>query len=210
MGEYAHNGYMTTQERILAAAAREIENYGLTQFRVKRVAADVGISISVLYSYFEDREELIAVSIVHRYREAILGIVDALTLSLMNVETTEDLRQGLALMITETVQQIRAELRARRIESISFARHNMTASLGIASARKEADTLMLNRIQPIVDKGLLAENFSALTFSRIWYSLFFGQTKLEGDNDLSIDSEEWLDSLRLIANAIVRTDVKVS
>ena len=192
------------------AAAREIDEYGLTQFRVKRVAAAVGISISVLYSYFEDREELIAVSIVHRYREAILGIVDALTRSLMTVETADDLRQGLATMITETVQQRRAELRARRIESISFARHNMTASLGIAAARKEADALMLNRIQPIVDKGLLVENITALAFSRIWYSLFFGQTKLEGDNDLSIDSEEWLDSLRHIANAIVRTEIEVS
>jgi AcrR family transcriptional regulator len=199
---------MTMQERILTAAAREIENYGITQFRVKRVAADVVISISVLYSYFEDREELIAVTIVHRYREAIFGIVNALTLSLMDVETAEDLRRGLALMITETSQQIRAELRARRIESISFARHNLTASMGITAARQEADALMLERIQPIVDKGLLADNISSIVFARIWYSLFFGQTKLEGANDLSIESEEWLNSLRLIANSIVRTDVR--
>jgi len=52
-----------TRDAILRAAAQEIELNGMTLFRVKRVAYAAGISVGLLYSYFDDREDLIACAI---------------------------------------------------------------------------------------------------------------------------------------------------
>ena len=57
-----------TRDTILKAASQEIELNGMTQFRVKRVAYAAGISVALLYSYFDDREDLIACAISHRFR----------------------------------------------------------------------------------------------------------------------------------------------
>ena len=68
-----------TRDRILEAAAHEIERNGLTQFRVKRVALEANISIALLYSYFEDREDLIAATVVYRFRQVLVGLAEIFT-----------------------------------------------------------------------------------------------------------------------------------
>ena len=68
-----------TRDRILEAAAHEIERNGLTQFRVKRVASEAGVSVALLYSYFDDREGLIAETIVHGYRQVLLSLAEIFT-----------------------------------------------------------------------------------------------------------------------------------
>ena len=61
-------------------------------------------------------------------------------------------------------------------------------------------------VQPLVDKGLLAEGMSGVAFARIWYALFFGQIALEGEHALSIDSEAWLRALNVLADSVVRPE----
>src|ERR1019366_7693309 len=126
-----------TRDKILEAAAHEIELNGMTQFRVKRVALGAGISMALLYSYFDDREDLIACAIVHRFREVLLGLAETFTRPFESVRTTEDLRQALRVIIADAQVPARTEARIQRIESMSFARHNPTASAGIADAKKE-------------------------------------------------------------------------
>ena len=195
-----------TRDKILDAAALEIERNGLTQFRVKRVASEAGISVALLYSYFEDREGLIAETIVHRFRQVLLGTAVIFTEPLKNVKTAEDLRGALKIMIADAQVPSRTEARILRIEGISFAHHNPTASAGILAAKAEVSDLIVQCVQPLVDKKLLAEGMSGIAFARIWYALFFGQIALEGEHSLSIGSEEWLTALNVLANAVVTSD----
>jgi len=169
-----------TRDKILESAALEIERNGLTQFRVKRVASVAGISVALLYSYFTDREDLIAATIVHRFRQVLLGQADIFTKPLTNVLTVDDLRDAIQVMIADAQSPERNEARILRIEGISFAHHNLTASAGIAAAKQEASAQIMEFVQPLVDKGLLAEGMSGVAFARIWYALFFGQIALEG------------------------------
>lgn len=195
-----------TRDRILESAALEIERNGLTQFRVKRVASEAGISVALLYSYFSDREDLIAATIVHRFRRVLLGQAEIFTTPLRNVETAEDLRAALRVMIADAQTPERDEGRILRIESISFAHHNLTASAGIAAAKQETSAQIMEIVQPLVDKGLLAEGMSGVAFARIWYALFFGQIALEGEHALSINSEAWLRALNVLADSVVRPE----
>jgi AcrR family transcriptional regulator len=195
-----------TRDKILEAAAHEIERNGLTQFRVKRVASEANISVALLYSYFDDREDLIAAAVVHRFRQVLVGLAEIFTTPLRTVETTDDLRAALQIMIADAQLPLRTDARVLRIESMSFASHNPTASLGIAAAKCEASDLIMESVQPLVDKGLLAEGMSGVAFARIWYALFFGQIAVEGEHALAIDSDDWLMALHVIADSMVRSD----
>ena len=197
---------MTTRDRILEAAAHEIERNGMTQFRVKRVAMEANISVALLYSYFDDREDLIASTMVHRFREVLIGLAEIFTTPLRDVETTAELRAALHVMIADAQIPERTEARLLRIESMSFARHNPTASEGIAEAKAAASELIMERIQPLVDKGLFAEGMSGAAFARIWYALFFGQIALEGEHALSINDDDWLRALYLLADAAIKPE----
>jgi hypothetical protein len=112
-------------------------------------------------------------------------------------------------MIADAQSPERNEARILRIEGISFAHHNLTASAGIAAAKQEASAQIMEFVQPLVDKGLLAEGMSGVAFARIWYALFFGQIALEGEHPLSIDSEDWLMALTVLANSVVRSGDQV-
>jgi AcrR family transcriptional regulator len=193
-----------TRDTILKAASREIERNGMTQFRVKRVAFDANISVALLYSYFDDREDLIASAIVHRFREILLSLAETFTLPLESVETADDLRQALRVIIADAQVPARTEARLQRIESMSFARHNPTATAGIAEAKKETAKRIVSRVKPLEDKHLLAEGMSAVAFARIWYALFFGQIELEGEHALSVNPDEWFTALTVLAEAAIR------
>ena len=195
-----------TRDKILEAAALEIERNGLTQFRVKRVALEAGISVALLYSYFEDREGLIAATMVHRYRQVLLGNAEVFTTPLRHVETTDDLRTALVTMIADAQTPDRTEARALRIEGMSFAQHNAVAAAGIAAAKEEAGELIEQYVEPLATKNLLAEGMSPHSFARIWYALFFGQIAVEGGERLAITSNEWLEALHVIASSMVRPD----
>jgi AcrR family transcriptional regulator len=195
-----------TRDKILESAAHEIELNGMTQFRVKRVAYEAKTSVALLYSYFDDREDLIACAIVHRFRQVLLGLAETFTHPLENVKTSEDLRQAIRIIIAEAQVPARTEARIQRIESMSFARHNPTASEGIAEAKKEAASRILNRVKPLEDMGLLAEGMSAVAFARIWYALFFGQIELEGEHALSVSPDEWFLALTVLAEAAIRSE----
>lgn len=192
-----------TRDRILEAAALEIEKNGLTQFRVKRVASEAGISVALLYSYFDDREDLIAETIIHRFRQVILGQADTFTQPLRNVRSRDDLRVALDRMLLDAQDPARDEQRLLRIDGISFAHHNVAASAGIAAAKAEASANIIEHVSPLEERGLLAPGMTAVAFARIWYALFFGQIALEGEHALSIDSETWLTALHVLTTAVI-------
>ena len=192
-----------TQGRILEASIEELETQGITRYRVKRVAAAANVSVSLLYSYFEDREALLAATIVRRYRDEVLRTATLFTAPLVGVSTPEGLRAAMRQQIEDAERPERYRSRTLRIESFSFARHNETAASGIAAAQREAGNYIVGRIQPIVDRGLLLAGMSAASFARIWYALFFGQVALEGEHSLAASPEEWRASLYTIAEAMI-------
>jgi len=194
---------VTTRSRILESAALEIERNGLTLFRVKRVASEADISVALLYSYFTDREDLIAATIVYRFEQVLLGQAEIFTTPLRDINSAAELRAALDTMIADAQDPARDEQRLLRIDGISFAHHNSTASAGIAKAKAEASDKIVATVQPLQDKGLLAQGMTAVAFARVWYALFFGQIALEGEHALSIDSEAWLTALHVLADAVV-------
>jgi hypothetical protein len=135
----------------------------------------------------------------------LLGLAETFTRPFRDVSTTDDLRQAMRVIISEAQVPLRTEARIQRIESMSFARHNPTASAGIAEAKKETASMIVERVRPLQEMGLLADGMSAVAFARIWYALFFGQIELEGEHALAVDADEWITALNVLAEGAIRT-----
>ena len=80
------NGDPTTRESILASARAEIGQYGIIGLRLSSVAEKANVSVPLLYKYFDDRDELLAVVLgdwyeefVFRYRSTIDTWIDNAT-----------------------------------------------------------------------------------------------------------------------------------
>jgi AcrR family transcriptional regulator len=56
------------RERILEVAAIELARHGLGGARVRRIAAEAGANVSMLYYYFESKDELFLAVLEHAYR----------------------------------------------------------------------------------------------------------------------------------------------
>jgi hypothetical protein len=64
----------------------------------------------------------------------------------------------------------------------------------------------MEHVQPLIDRNLLAPGMTGVAFARIWYALFFGQISLEGEHALSINCDDWLMALEVLAESMVRAD----
>jgi len=125
-----------TRDKILEAAALEIERNALTQFRVKRVALEANISIALLLQLLRKTAKTSSPpTVVYRFRQgARRSRADLQRRRSAGVKTADELRAALTVMITDAQLPFRTEARILRIESMSFAGHNPTASAGIAAA----------------------------------------------------------------------------
>jgi hypothetical protein len=146
---------------------------------------------------------LIRSTIVDQFEHVLFGQTEIFTRPLHNVNSPEELRAALKLMIEDALVPERNNQRLARIDGMSFAHHNTTASEGIAAAKAEASDRIFKIVKPLEERGFLASGVTAVAFARIWYALFFGQVALEGDHALSIKEEEWVAALQLLANSFV-------
>ena len=200
-----------TQDRILEASVLELDHYGVTSYRVKRVAERARVSVSLLYTYFEDREALVAESVVARYRHAVAAAAAHFTRPLHAVATRDELRRALFELIDESQRPERAHTRRVRLECLAFAQHNARAASGIEAAKREVGAVVVGTVQPLVDRGLTSPGIDAVGFVRLWYSLFFGQVALAGESHpLAQTAVAWSRSLRALVDVVARPETSVA
>lgn len=194
-----------TQDRILEASVRELDEHGVTSYRIKRVAERARVSVSLLYAYFEDRESLVAESVVARYRRAVVPAAEHFARPLRAVATRDELRRALFELIDRSQRPEHVLVHRVRLESLAFAQHNARAAAGIEAAQHEAGTILVGAVQPLVDHGLISPGIDAVSFTRLWYALFFGQVSLGGEgHPLAQTPVAWSRSLRALVDVVAR------
>ena len=196
-----------TQDRILEASVHELDEHGVTSYRVKRVAERAHVSASLLYTYFEDREALVAESVAARYRRSVVAAAEHFARPLRAVATRDDLRRALFELIDQSQRPDRVHAHRVRLECLAFAQHNARAAAGIEAAKREAGAVVVGAVQPLVDHGLTSPGVDAVGFARLWYALFFGQVSLAGEgHPLAQTAVAWSRSLRALVDVVARPE----
>lgn len=193
---------MDTRDRIVLAASEELREFGISKFRVRRVAKEAGTSIALLYSYFKDRDDVIAAAVISLYRENLNEAVREICVPLEGVRTVEDFRRALHIMVEGSMGTRLRTLRAQRQSSQAFAEYNAVARAGLEEVRTEASTYFFERVHPLETQGLLSPALSARSFARIWLALL-SLNAFGGGHQLSVDAEEWRQAMNLLAEAAV-------
>lgn len=67
----------TTEERILQAAAEQVEDFGLRRFTIDDVARRVGVSRVTVYRYFPKKNRLIEALVLHEMRRFLRAVEEA-------------------------------------------------------------------------------------------------------------------------------------
>jgi len=192
-----------TRDRIIQAASDELADFGISKFRVRRVAKEAGTSVALLYSYFRDRDDVIAAAVINRYRLNLDEAVSLICAPLPGVTTTDGLRSALRQMITGAMDSRLQILRTERNQCLAFAEHNAVAAAGMNEIRSEESMRFYELVQPLEAKGLLSPSMSARSFARIWLALLSLNT-FSGDHQLSLDAAEWRQAMELLADASVK------
>jgi AcrR family transcriptional regulator len=163
------------------------------------VARAADTSVSLIYSYFRDRDDLIAVVLVERYRRDIMELMEIICAPFEGVTTKTQFNDALMELVRRASDPDTVVGRRRRDESMSFAGHNLTAERGIDQVRAEIAGEFVTRVKHLEDLGLLRHDLSARAFIRLWFRLVAVGTG--GSHELAVSDEEWQEVLHLVARS---------
>ena len=181
---------LTTRERLLEAAIAIIETQGEGAIRVDQVAELAGFTKPVLYSYFKNREEVIATAQGERYIRALeLGRADV-DAAVLNASTADEF----FLIMQKWVRSFASpegELRRRfRIEVLGSAitREKLQEKI------REANRVQAKNLGALLaiakDRQWLSLDVDAEDLSIWWTGLVLSRHLVEID-PTGLDAEAW-------------------
>ena len=181
---------LTTRERLLEAAIAIIETQGEGAVRVDQVAELAGFTKPVLYSYFKNREEVIATAQGERYIRALeLGRADV-DAAVLNASTADEF----FLIMQKWVRSFASpegELRRRfRIEVLGSAitREKLQEKI------REANRVQAKNLGALLaiakDRQWLSLDVDAEDLSIWWTGLVLSRHLVEID-PTGLDAEAW-------------------
>ena len=166
-----YNKYDQRQADILSFSAKVIAKEGYEKASIRRIAAEMGMSISALYYYFESKEELLF-SIQY---SSFMGLVEKLE---QKLEGVEDPEQRLYLLIENHLDHFLS-----RINELIICSHEINTLTGEAyqvvfklrlryfqTALKIIDALKEKHEGTVLQTSLAALNlFGMLNWIYMWY-----------------------------------------
>ena len=133
---------LSSRDRIVAAARRQVETKGILGLRVQDVASEAKVSVPLIYKYFDDRDGLLAEVLSRLFEEVVLENIDAAEEYFATLEspTVEDFLHVLAL----PEQEWRKPKRWMRIQILA-------ASMEIPALRERLSLVQTHITERMID-----------------------------------------------------------
>ena len=193
-----------TRLRIIEAAKAELNQFGASGFRLKRVAANADVSISLISSKFNDRDGLVAIAAAADFiimlEHAFAPFIDALGA----VDSADDLRCAIEVMIEGSLSPDGIDGRVRRLEALSIAIHDEVARETIGSALEALDHRATAALQSSLERGFIAPGVTPGSFFWVWQALQFGSPATMFSHEPLVTAGEWRDAARAIATSLTQ------
>ena len=177
-------------EAILELAIRVIDEHGEPGIRVQELADEVGVAITTLYRFFDNREGLIAVAQVERYMRKMRSDVDAWRTCLDGAETAEEFRAGVERILSAFGDPDWAERRLQRVNVIGATQSRPHLQAKIAEFQDEVIAEVTGLFAPPQRRGWLRGDLHLPTFAMWLMGQFLNRVLIEV-GDTRSDDEEW-------------------
>ena len=163
---------ITDQEtRIISVAIRHLDEFGEKNFRLRQVADEVGIRESTLFYYFKNREHLIVVAHIARFKKSLITTIDPFIEAVQTCESQEAFVQIVKNVLIHSFDESRKEVRLVRSELIGNTRHRVVLHEALRDAIDSALIDAIDSLNIAKSNGWLRESVDARTLAVFILSL---------------------------------------
>lgn len=142
------NRCMTQKERVIEHAAKMFAEQGIKSIRMDDIAKSMGISKRTLYEMFEDKEELLYLSIRFMQQRRMNMIMEKIS---TNRDSLAYLFDSLEMMTDNKELHRRISNNLRKFYPMTFERVRV-------ESEQESGKILLSLLKHYVDKGLIKAN----------------------------------------------------
>ena len=188
-------------DAILELAIQVIDEHGEPGLRVQELADEVGVAITSLYRFFDNREGLIAVAQLERFLRKMRHDVDTWRACVENAETQEQFRTGVEEILDTFFAPEWAEWRLRRVNVLGATQSRPHLQAKIAEFQDQVISEMTALFAPFQRRGYLRADLHLPTFTMWMMGQLWNRALIEV-GDTRTDDEEWNSMTR---NAVLFT-----
>ena len=178
------------RQRIIAAAFDVLQNVGPTRLRVQEVARRAGVSTTLLYYYFNGKNDLIAAAYAQDYA-AILE-ADLVILRQMFAEPVAppDVLSSMVDAYQSSFED--ADTRRRRLDALAASQHDPAVASAIAPMQQAFTAELRSMVENLQSRGWLAGVGDTNSFMMAMMALPLGLVFRDLDPAFAVDMTSYM------------------
>jgi AcrR family transcriptional regulator len=185
-------------DAILELAVKVIDEHGEPGIRVQDLADEVGVAITTLYRFFDNREGLIAVAQLERFLRKMRYDVNTWRACIEGADSAEAFRAGVEQILDTFFDPDWAEWRLRRVNVLGATQSRPHLQAKFAEFQDQVISELTALFAPFQRSGYLRADLHRPTFTRWMMGQLWNRALIEV-GDTRTDDEAW--------NAMTRTAV---
>ena len=178
------------RQRIIAAAFDVLQSLGPTRLRVQEVAKRAGVSTTLLYYYFDGKNDLIAAAYAADY-ESILE-ADLALLRKMFAEPVQPPDVLASMVDAYQVSFEDTDTRRRRLDALAASQHDPTVASAIAPMQRAFTTELRSMVENLQSRGWLAGVGDVNAFMMAVMALPLGLVFRDLDPSFAVDMTSYM------------------
>ena len=162
------------RSQIIDAASREIQDRGEAGLRLDKVAAEVNISVSLLYRYVANRQELVLLGTERWAAEAAGLFEEQITSILESVTTFDQLAEASWGFVIDAAAQEQDDMRWGLAASVMLSQRHPTMVHQSKECRQRGFDALTRALERIIASSGTTPVIGPRTLSRFLMSLWYG------------------------------------
>lgn len=192
-----------TRAKILAAAVDLIDDRGEAGLRVVDVAAQAGVAVASIYTYFANRDDLVISARIQQYLGSVSDDLEKIAEIVDHVTDPEQMKQLLHEIARATVDPERKERRWRRAEVLGAARRRPKLATRVAAQQHASNVELSQIVKRGQERGLLDPTLDPMAVAVFVQGYTFGLLLADVDPATELSHEAWLQVVDRFVDSIV-------
>jgi len=149
-----------TAVALVQTVEKLLDESSISNILSEKVLEISGISKGSLYHHFEDFQELIEISLLHRYSKWIDATIDAMAKLLYSARTKDELRLALFDVTARTQRDSLRSVRIERARIFAEADRNPRLAARLTKESERMTSSIEDLIREVISRGLFKDGLS--------------------------------------------------
>jgi AcrR family transcriptional regulator len=179
-----------TRERLVQTTMQLIDELGENAVRLREVAEAVGVKESSIYHHFENRESLLEVAQIERYRRSYLEMIMPLRMAVEMAETREEFETAVRKVLEWSYKPDREPIRSVRAHVMGLAQSSDSMATRVREVNGEICSGVAEVFVKAQDRKWMRADLDPLALAYWSISQLNGRVMAEMD-PIRVDIHAW-------------------